>query len=276
MKVTDLSEDYVRFQSGKSSREDYVANHPEFFEHYFAYWGKKMLDFAKLSNPQIEEKRGLISASIALAKTKLESAKFDLSELEVVLFVGQNTTNGHGCIIDGRPTAFIAIECYKTEPYSNVFCLHEMIHALHYWANPSVYFQNESEKNSIGRQLLTEGVATHLTKALLGTNNNEALWADYLDEKSLEVWNNLYIQHRSKLIDKCLDWFDSSHTNQSEMLFQISDINDPMGSRMGYKIGLELIEFIVSTNGFSLTEVMQIDKEQLGDVLESQMARVRD
>lgn len=276
MELRDLTEPYKNYISGSSSLSEYLGSYPDFFEHYLKFWGTEQPSFSKLSLGELEANKQRVLTATKTAVSELNMAGFDLSKLEVVLFVGQNTSNGHAFFKGGKATAFIALESYHSTLYGSVFCAHEMVHALHYQSNPKSFFQSIEEKLSVSRLLLTEGIATYLTQTIFGYSANEALWADYLAVDSLKGWNERFSGQKRELMTHCLVHFDTCDAKAYKELFTLSDIENPFTSRAGYKIGLDLIESIATKENLTPVEILQIDRHRLRKELESQVARVRD
>lgn len=267
MEIKDLSLFYQDYNAGRSSLSKYLSSHPFFFEHYLKFWGTGNPSFANISSTQMEENRTRVLRSINKAVELLSKLHFDLKDLEIILFVGQNTCNGHACLLDGKPTVYIALESYTSDLYSDVFCMHEIIHGLHYQQQPRLLFNSVVEKALISRQLLAEGMATYLTKSILDVSADRALWADFLDDAQLKKWNQNIEANHSLLNNLCIDNFQSSDLTLSSKLFAISDLTDARRSRAGYKIGMLAIESIVKSKNIPVKEIFKITESDLFEAL---------
>lgn len=267
MTIRDLTSNYSEFANGASTLSDYLGAYPIFFEHFLKYWGREKSDFMKITNKQLEENLNRVLKSLGVANEHLTQSGLSSSELEVVLFVGQNTTNGHASLLYNRPMVYIALECYSSDIYSRVFCMHELIHGLHYQENPSISFNSIQEKSKISRLLLTEGIATFLTKSILEVSENDALWADYLNPSQLENWNKSFDENFGSILNSCLKHFNSSDPIIASQLFEVSDVEDARTSRAGYKVGTLAIESIVKDKNLSNREVLNIQESELLEAL---------
>ena len=260
MQIIDLTQVYLDTNKKGKELVNYLDSYPNFFNYYFEYWGNKQKAFVKLSEDDVERRVELIKTSCVKIETLLASQKVITSQIEVILFVGQHLTNGHAFLVNKKSIAFLAIEHYDSSTYADVFCAHEIAHALQYSFNPEFYFNSETEKEQFSRMLITEGLATYLTKELLDFSDTKALWADYLSESDALNWiNNCHLQSKD-LFQYCYNKLDS---NTPDPIFYVGNINDPFQSRAGYWVGLKFIESIVDVHHSSLNDLLKISKAQM-------------
>lgn len=190
----------------------------------------------------------------------LEQIGFDIRALKVVVCAGCNTSNGHAFLHEGKPIVWISLDSYPTENTARVFFLHELIHGIHYAATPAYYFDDIPEqKNHVGRQLVTEGLATFGTQTILKCSDAEALWGDYLEEGELEIVMQKYSQNAVLAAKKILSDWDRCDT----AYFYASDPSDIFAYRIGYFIGLKMLQHIHKTQGSTFEEFLQMPREKL-------------
>ncbi len=184
--------------------------------------------------------------------------------------VGQGTTNGHAFNYKNEFIVFLPIEGYKTFEQLNVFVTHEILHALHYSAQPEFYFNTQKEKDSVFRQLVTEGLATYLTKEVLGISDRKALWADYISETEISKWSELCKSEKQNLFKEVHKLINEKSTNPS--LFYSSDVNNIRKYRAGYFIGLDIIKEIAE-KGVSKNDFFNITRTQFEQLLKEVLSK---
>jgi uncharacterized protein YjaZ len=254
MKIIDLSCAYVDCILGGDDLSTYEKSYPALFDHYFKYWANRTLFKASLNGEDVFRRRDLVTAGLGRLAVPFEKAGFGLADLTVVLFVGQDTSNGHAFKDNDGFIVWLPVETYTTPLLVDVFVAHEIIHALHYGATPRFYFENAMEKNSISRQLITEGVATHVTAELLGVDEATALWADHLAQSQLADWMRQCQDHRAELARFLIENYNS--TDPKIEVFVIADADDIFRHRAGYFVGAEVIRAIADESESTLPELL--------------------
>lgn len=179
--------------------------------------------------------------------------------VDVMIVDGCATSNGHALLLEGNPTAWISASNYPTSETIRVFATHEIIHALHYAYTPAYYFQTQSEKNLVGRQLVTEGLATYLTQQLLHISPAEALWSDYLSLAERDQIMTRYFAHQTESIRKILHDRDRSDT----AYFYSSNKQDVDTYRSGYYIGLLAIETVAREQHLKILDLLSTPRVDL-------------
>lgn len=256
MEIVDLTPSYLKFLGGETSFEDYRSSYPILFDHYRSFWNSNDNFIPMLTFKEVESRRALLLRNLANAQERLRDNGLLTENLNAVLFVGNHRGNGHAFLDDGKPIAWFAIECIESELEAKIFTMHELIHALHYWARPELGFNVVEEQRSISRQLITEGIATYLTKRLWDITDESALWADSLSPEQLHSWMTVCRSSERKLFEFVRQHFDSS--DPSIELFYAANPNDIFSYRAGYYVGLKLIESIASQNDFSEIDLLNI------------------
>jgi uncharacterized protein YjaZ len=183
--------------------------------------------------------------------------------LNVMIVDGCSTSNGHALLLEGNPTAWISASNYPTLDTIRVFGTHEIIHALHYAYTPAYYFQTQTEKNLVGRQLVTEGLATYATQELLHLSASEALWSDYLSVAERDEIMARYLAHQTQSIGRILhDWDRSDAT-----YFYSSNRQDVDTYRSGYYIGRLAIENIAHEQSLSILDLLTTARADLDPLI---------
>ncbi|MBK8981130.1 MAG: hypothetical protein IPM38_02140 [Ignavibacteria bacterium] len=160
MNIIDLTSE--SFNAAKGGIEEYEQVHPALFSHYFQFWADK----GKFTNNSFNKadlsiKKKLVSENLKSVKNLL-SNNFDTNNISVILFVGQNTSNGHAFRHKDEIIIWIPIETYNTDLQAQIFLTHEILHGIHYASSPDFLFSTSQERMHPGRQLITEGIATRI------------------------------------------------------------------------------------------------------------------
>lgn len=260
MIIQDLTNKYIEFILRNDDLPSYKKQFPELFRHYFDFWAPEKFWHKELDEKEVSRRVKMVRNRLPVIEEKLNKNKFDTNTLEVVLMVGQGTTNGHAFNYNGEFLVFLPIEGYHTENQVDIFVSHEIFHALHYTRIPDFYFRTLSEKDSIARQLITEGIATYLTKNIWKISDSEALWSDYISKKDAERWLMLCNSQTDQLFQEMSSLLRNENTKTE--LFMTNDSQDIRKNRGGYFIGLKLIEKIKSKYNFSDIDLLQKPRKE--------------
>ncbi len=179
-------------------------------EHYSTFWSGENFEPAPIAEIELATRRWLILRHLAAAEAKLKESGFQAEHLHAALLIGNGSANGHAFLDSDGLIAWFAIECYESELEAKVFVMHELIHALHYATRPEFAFETIEQKNLISRQLITEGIATYLTKRLWNLSDEKALWADTLPDAQLRSWMMACRNSERELFEFVTNNFDSS------------------------------------------------------------------
>ena len=259
MEIIDLIPDYLWFCRGEHQVDSYLGSSPRFFDHYFTYWGKNRTIDVSLSEQEIIRRSQMIRRHLTDAEENFGKFGLKLNDISALLFVGQGRANGHALIDGEKAIAWYALETLETDEQMKVFVAHELTHALQYSLDRESYFQTVAEKNSVSRQLITEGIATYLPMKLCGVTEEESLWADTLPQEELQKWMTACRNGESGLFRFTLDHFNSSDTR----LFLAADPNDIYQFRAGYYVGLKVIEKIIAERSVTPFELMHTPMKEL-------------
>ncbi len=236
MKIIDLT--FETFSSAVSGIENYEQVHPALFSHYFRYWAERSrFPDCILTHDRLSFHVNLVKDGLRYAERKIASFGLPLDDIMVILFTGQNTSNGHAFMNEGRMIVWLPVETYHTPLQAEVFATHEIVHGIHYLLSPAFMFCTEDERMHTGRQLITEGIATYLTKQVLGISDRVSLWADYLDGVKSGEWFEECSKREKELKEYCLERFSYSGSDVS--LFFANDPADIFSYRAGYYLGLQ-------------------------------------
>ncbi len=260
MKITDLTQNYITNILEKDDLDAYKKSMPELLNHYFTYWALESYFHKSLkTEDEVVQKKEAIKSRFDFIESKLNDFGFDTADIEIILFVGQNCTNGHAFDKDGKFFVWLPVEAYESIKDIDIFVTHEIIHALHYTKNPNFYFNTKEEKINMGRQIITEGLATYLTSKVLNISDEKALWADFLSKDELEKWFNECEKEKYELYDLVLKNFNLS--KEDIQIFWANDPSDIYKYRSGYFVGLELIKEFVKKENISDKEILGIDRK---------------
>jgi len=269
MNIIDLTKQYKEKILNLNDLKSYEKSYPSLFSHYFKYWAQRKYFSKKLSWQGVLKRKKIILKSLDKIEKILTKNNFNIRNLKVILFVGQNTSNGHSFFDNNEFVVWLPIEGYETKLQADVFILHEIIHALHYKNCPDFYFNNISEKRSISRQIITEGIATYLSMKLLKTNDDTALWADYISKNKTKKWNNECEKRTLELYKFVLKNYNSS--NKKIGLFYASNSDDILNYRAGYYIGLNLIENVVENLKIKDIEILKLPRKKLEIIIKQEL-----
>ncbi len=241
MNILDLSMD--SFSAIKAGIEEYEHVHPVLIDHYFQYWAdRKNFNKNVIGETELSRKRILVSENLKKIKNRL-SNNFNTGGITVILFVGQNTSNGHAFRHDDEIIVWIPVETYRSDLQAQIFLTHEILHGIHYASSPDFLFSSHKERVNLGRQLITEGIATYITMVILKTDEKTALWADYLSEHKINEWYDDCGKREKELREYCLKNFHNSSDDIE--LFYAEDPKDIFKYRAGYYIGIQFIKRLV-------------------------------
>ncbi len=260
IELLDLTPQYL--QNVTRQREQaYFEAYPELFRHYYQYWAVPG-DLVRLTEHAVREKVALIRSRLPFLEQEFTRKGFGDIVL-VVLFVGANTTNGHA-FWDQNRQAFVVwlpVEAYGTSLQVDVFVTHEMIHALHYTRNRGFYFQDKKAMCLVGRQIITEGIATWGTQFITGKGDVTVLWADYVLPSFAVQWYRRCRVQSQEMAQRILDeWNESRDENE---WFSLWDENDVTRYRGGYYVGLEVIKRVCEEQALDLHSLLALEKQEV-------------
>ncbi len=264
MNIIDLTEYYTSEMLKTKNLRAYEQSYPALFSHYFKYWARRKYFSNHLSRDEVKKRKKLIIEALHDIEKCLTSAGFEMRNMDVILFVGQGTSNGHAFKDGKKFIVWLPLEGYETKLQSKIFITHEIIHALHYSHSPDFYFNNVAEKKSVIRQLITEGIATYLSMKALKEDEGVALWADYLTKSKLKIWLQECRQKEQMLYKFILKNFSSSNSNIG--LFYANDPTDIVNYRAGYYVGLKLVEDIAKKEALSNQDLLNIPKNKFENI----------
>lgn len=258
MQIIDLTENYRRDFIQGGNRQDYENSFPELFDHYYHFWTKRKLAITRVSDDDITIRKVWIDNLINKLKPALAEHELDIDSLVMVYLIGVGTTNGHAFRHDSKFYVWLPLETYTSPLLVDIFVTHEIAHALHYRLSPDFYFEDKDDKLRIGRQLITEGLATYATQKLLGISSMQALWADYLNDDDIRKWLQACESETPNLYRLIADNY--YRNNPDIKIFYAANPDDIYQYRSGYYIGLKLIEEYAEITGFSLKDLLGLPR----------------
>lgn len=264
MNIIDLTNSYTSEMLKAKNLRAYEQSYPALFSHYFKYWARRKNFSNHLSQAELKKRRKLVTEALKLIEKRLSLAGFEVKNMDIVLFVGQGTSNGHAFKDNGKFMVWLPVEGYETKLQAEIFITHEIIHAFHYTHSPDFYFTNVAEKRSVGRQLITEGLATYLSMKILKIDEGAALWADYIPKNETKIWLQKCRRKEQELYKFILKNFSSG--NPKLGLFYAYDPADINNYRAGYYVGLKLIEAVARDMKFSNKELLKIPRKKFENI----------
>lgn len=260
MKVTDLTIKYIEHVLEADNVAAYESSYPAVFDHYFKYWADHEYPQPDLSAHEIIRKTKSITSRLDDITCWFNSRGVDLSELDIVLLVGRDTSNGHAFLDNGKFVVWLPVETYNSMASIDVFVTHEIIHALHYQKRAEFYFDNFNQFHNPMRQLITEGLATCLSAFVLDADDRTVLWADYLSNDQLDNWFN----ECEKRARELKSYFKQAVKHRQELpeFFRADNPDNIMQYRGGYFLGLRLAQSFIKSEKIQPLGLLDVDRAE--------------
>jgi hypothetical protein len=271
MRICDLIETYINAILIRNDASLYEQARPELFEHYHTFWSKKRPYRRDWDAATLRGQRELVHARLIRLDACFAALSLEVAELEIVLFVGHGTTNGHAFRENGRFVVWIPIETYTDPLYTDVFLTHEIAHALHYERTPAFYFETVEEKDRISRMLITEALATYLTRAVLGQSEGDSLWGGYLPQEKLVRWMDECERRCPEICAFLARNFDCSLSEHGLFCLYDTEAIDVFCSRGGYFAGLRVIQTIARGRGLTVADLLLLDRQVFEGLVREQL-----
>ncbi len=212
----------------------------EIYRHYKRYWSTPQSGKKRIPKVQIELGRKRIEHQLLFVRKQFKRRHLCFKGVHLVEIAGNNSANGHAFPGEDGTIVWLAVECFTTFLETKIFVTHALVHGIHYRDQPGFAVHTTEEKHLVWRQLITEGVATYLTKKILKVPDEIALWADVLPPGELASWMDACRARERELFEYIDRNFDSS--DPASALFYAADPHDIFTYRAGYYAGLKLIE----------------------------------
>ncbi|MEA3396505.1 MAG: DUF2268 domain-containing putative Zn-dependent protease [Chloroflexota bacterium] len=167
----------------------YEELHRDVFDVYYSRWGNPArLEEALLKFPEVVPRLPELSHNIQtrIAGIVTRCARLFAApeiDLDVVVMVGSFTSNGWLTFFRGKPTVFLALECFATPRYLELLIAHELAHGFHAQCSATPWAEF-----AIGEALFGEGLAIVASANICpDATEEETLWfktgyADWLAE----------------------------------------------------------------------------------------------
>lgn len=242
MKIIDLTKIYCDFSTKKIDLAGYKSAYPALFSHYFKYWADKNYGPQFLTPIEVKSQTNIVKKALRLIEKQINKYfNISLKDLEIILFVGVNCTNGHAFLDrDGKFKVWVPVESYTSYYRAKIFLTHEINHALHYKFSPKYYFKNKREMINIGNCLATEGLATFFTKKILDLSDAETMFADYISRQNANKLLNDFSIKDKELRKYVL--FNYKKSDPLITIFYAGDPSDIYKYKAGYYIGMKIYE----------------------------------
>jgi hypothetical protein len=261
--VHDITESFIEHVIGRGDESLYEASFPELFEHYFRFSGARQGYPSGLTAEGVRELRDRIRRQLPDIEDRFVQAGFGLDHVKIVLFVGQDRSNGHALVHGDSVIVWLPVETYRSSLSVKIFVPHEIVHALHYQNSPAFWFRDVEDRNHVGQQLVTEGTATLLSKEIMGVDQVESLWADYVSRDWAGVWLRKRKACLHNLAAHALKTFDTSPPDNSFFWFTGYMDDDVLRNRSGYLVGMEVIRAIKEHFGLSPMDLLKIERGRM-------------
>jgi len=260
MLIDDYTKEYFETIGKGSDWSEYEKYYPALLKYYKEHYGRA--EQAKpVSLHTVNKNSKIVRDAIAVACDKFSRHGFDMSKQRFVLFVGEHTSNGHAFKDGDELLVWLPVETYSTKMLAEVFIAHEVAHALHYRLSPAFYTTDKNEMWKGFRQLVTEGLATYVSREVMQLDDGTALWADFLNHEQLSNWMK---RCRENLKALCSHFIDRIENDEKErMLFLASDPLDVLKFRAGYYVGLKVIEEVVASRELDIQALLAMSMSDL-------------
>lgn len=265
MKIIDLTEKYQSHYIQEGNCRAYRDSFPELFDHYYKFWVTPDTDIVKVGGKEIQTRKRWMNQHLEHLKSRLAKEDIDPDAINIVYFIGAGTTNGHAFEHEKEFHVWLPLETYTTEILVQIFVTHEIAHALHYHHCRSFYFDTEEQKLHFARQLITEGLATYLTRELLQVSDNESLWADFLNKADSDTWWRQCEREGRNIYQLIYDNYSKSDRRLG--IFYANDPDDIYRYRAGYFAGLKLIDDYAKRDDLSVKDLLNLPR----DIFESDL-----
>lgn len=269
MEVIDLTIDYLWYVVQQDDPESYERSFPHLFEHYYTFYAQRQ-SYSFRDTDEIFRRRNLILEHLPVLSKRFERLGLNISDIKIALFVGHGTSNGHVLHSEKGWVVWLPIETYHSSLAIQVFVSHEIAHALHYQHQPDFYYRNERERSQVFRQLVTEGIATLTSKEILGIEDKQALWADYLPYEYICKWYEQCQRRQTELFQIIAARLEESDNG----LFSFSASDNVMENRAGYYAGLVLIERYVKQHGLTIQDMFATGRQDFLQIIQSSLQPV--
>ncbi|MBI2251988.1 MAG: hypothetical protein HYU63_04475 [Armatimonadetes bacterium] len=272
MTVIDLTDFYIKHILEENNLEAYENSLPELFQHYFKFWASREIWHKELDRGEVIKRKNLVLSRLPCIEEKLKQCDFDAGTFQIILWVGQGTTNGHAFKYKNNFAIFLPLEGYTTEKQADIFITHEIMHAFHYRASPKFYFRTEEEQTLFLPQLITEGLATYLTKKIWKINDGEALWADYISDDARKKWLEKCKNENAELLKEVKNLMAAKNCQTD--LFSGVDPSNIRKSRAGYFIGLKLVEAAAARRNISNLDLLKLKQAEFENIISAEIANL--
>lgn len=172
----------------------------------------------------------------------------------LILLIGEGNIDGHGILVDGEPYVVIdlltlasSIDIYDLES----FLIHETVHAIHYYLNPQMYFNNyRNIEDHYFKRLVAEGIATFVSGEFV--KDEKEYWLGFFDPSQTNTWKN-NCEIRLGDISKKLSSAISSDKVDEDLYYDLFSVTDPEqleNSRLAYYYGSQICSKNIGEQSF--------------------------
>ncbi|MCB2309793.1 DUF2268 domain-containing putative Zn-dependent protease [Clostridium tagluense] len=249
----------------KSDSINEIFSQESFFEEYFkVFCDNKPFDENIINSIQHDlDINNVINLSNTLInkflkKVNILSRMNIISDIGLIIFIGDGNIDGHSIILNKYAYLFIDLNAIISRSDKNydldAFLSHEIIHAVHYDLNKEFYPKNYNlTEDKYFKTLIAEGMATYMSIYLFGIPENSAYWLGFLAKNEVDEWvcncenmrMNIGISLKKLISNKKFD------KNIYDRLFCIIRAEKLTSYRVGYYYGCEIIKMACYENSIN-------------------------
>lgn len=171
-----------------------------------------------------------------------------LAQPGVILLIGDGSYDGYGLLLQGEPYVFFDLAAILLRDISyhlDAFILHELIHPLHFYYNPSFYLDREaSVEERFLKKMVIEGVATYGSSSYYSGAMADLYWLGLLTPNEVKDWIKRCQEQREEVARELKETLNQDIFNSSlyYRLFSVPDFERLNQYRLGYYYGTQVVE----------------------------------
>lgn len=248
--------------------EEYESTYPAVFETYYdgfshpsrrGVWANARSPVELRHEVRSAEERALeIGCEV---EAQLVAAGLLDGELDVVLVVGNRTSNAWVANLHGVATVFVALELLPAPPYDSVALLHEAIHVAH------VRRGGHGWPEDVASALFEEGLATAASRLLHpGLTDSEYGWVDDAHQGWAAQCENLLPGLACFALDHLQE---PSEGEAGDALFAGDGLHEALPLRAGYWLGDFMLRDLVDS--YALTSLLSWNHDRATEELHTRL-----
>lgn len=188
MEIVSLIPAYLDVIGGRMQVDCYRNINLPLFSHYETYWGGDVHQITTLTETEVKEREQRIVSKVYQFEKMLADEDIFMDRIKVVIFVGNNVSNGHAFFENDRVTVWLPLEAYESQEQVEVFVPHELLHGLQYLHTSELAVKLGEGHPSVLTKFVVEGVATFFTMRFYHLSKKDVLWANYISDEDFSKW----------------------------------------------------------------------------------------